>query len=375
MNILFLTSGHLPLDDRIFYHMAATLARNGRVVQITSSKADLVCEKEGISLNCFHGDDMSKRAKIREFTDRTLIFRPDVVICSEPLTLLAAKRYRKAYNNDLKIIYDITEWYPSKKNLGGYAISLRWFYFFVLLFFNIRASAYASSFIFGEWYKSRPYRIFFPKKPFTYISYFPHPDYITPLKPYLSDYKLKLTYSGRISIEKGFGNFFQVLHDLTTMNPDLKIEARVIGWYESEKDKNECDHILKTDNKALTVKRYDRQELHEFINLIKDTDIFLDLRADDLENQHCLPIKLFYYAHLGRPVIFSDLKSVRREVEIEKFGFLVPPKDTIAVSGKILEYINNKKLYHEHCINARELAENKYNWTLIEQKFVDFISC
>jgi Txe/YoeB family toxin of Txe-Axe toxin-antitoxin module len=171
MNISFLTSGHEPFDDRIYYHMARSLCDHNHNILIISSKRDLIEISDNINLNCFAGDNLIKRDKINQFTDRLSVFKPDAIICSEPLTVLAAKRYSKRVSKKIRIIYDITEWYPSKKNLKIYKYSTRWFFFIKLLLFNLWTASLADSFIFGEWYKSRPYRLLLPGKPFVFTSY------------------------------------------------------------------------------------------------------------------------------------------------------------------------------------------------------------
>jgi len=374
MNIAFLTSGHEPFDDRIFYHMARTLCNHSHNVLIISSKRDLNEVSKDIRLTCFAGDNLSKRDKINHFTQRLSVFKPDVIICSEPLTIVAAKQYSKRVNENIRIIYDITEWYPSKKNLGVYNYFVRWFFFQKLLFFNFWTASLTDSFIFGEWYKSKPYRFLFPGKSFIYITYYPDLKYIPYCKPDLQTGKLRLTYSGKISLEKGFGNFMIVIQKLIELKRDIDIEVKVIGWYENIREKEECGNILNRASRNISVKMIDRQDFETFIELIKETDIFLDLRSDDFENQHCLPIKLFYYAALGRPVIFSDLRAIRKEVEIEKFGFLVKPDDYDTMVKIISEYLNDSDLYYQHCINGRKLAENNYNWQRIESRFLKFIS-
>ena len=374
MNILFLTSGHFPMDDRIFYHMARSLHDDNHNVQIISSKIDLENNIDGIDLNCFAGDTYTKKNKINQFTIRISLFKPETIICSEPLAILSAGKYAKKQQKRVRIIYDVTEWYPSKKNLRAYGYMFRWFFFAKLMFFNLWVTRLADSFIFGEWYKSRPYRLIFPHKPFIFIPYFPNPEYIPYCKPALNRNKLNLSYSGKISLEKGYGNFFKVLHKISGLNRDLKVEVVIAGWYESQKDKNECENLFNYKNDNILIKRYEKQDFKNFINLLKDTDIFLDLRSSDFENQHCLPIKLFYYAHLGKPVIFTDLKSIRKEVEIEKFGFLTDPENTDQIVKFISDYLHNETLYYKHCQNARNLAENVYNWQKIESRFLNFIS-
>lgn len=374
MKISFLTSGHEPFDDRIFYHMARSLCDHNNNILIISSKRHLTDVSKGIKLDCFAGDNQTKREKINNFIERLSPFKPDIIICSEPLTLLAAKRYSKRLSEKIRIIYDITEWYPSKKNLRDYKNLIRWFYLIKLLLFNIYTASYADSFIFGEWYKSRPYRILFPRKGFIFTSYYPDLKYIPAIEPNLVKGKLRLCFSGKISLEKGYGNFIDVIQKLIELQKDIKLEIKIIGWYESEDDKTECRHLLNRLDQNVSVELFDKQSFEKFIELIKETDIFLDLRYNDFENQHCLSIKLFYYAALGRPVIFSDTKAIRKEVEIEKFGFLVNPFNYEAIVKIILGYLNYENLYYQHCINARNMAENYYNWEKIKPQFIKFIS-
>jgi glycosyltransferase involved in cell wall biosynthesis len=374
MNISFLTSGHEPFDDRIFYHMARSLCDYNHNVLIISSKRDMTVVSNNIKLNCFAGDNLIKKDKINHFTNRLSVFKPDAIICSEPLTVLAAKRYSKGVSKKIRIIYDITEWYPSKRNLKDYKYSIRWFFFIKFLLFNLWTASLADSFIFGEWYKSRPYRFLFPRKHFIFISYYPSLRYIPFCKPDLQKGRLKLCYSGKISMEKGYGNFISVIQTLIELKSDINIKVKIIGWFESEHDKEECGNLLNRLSGNISSEIFDRQDFENFLELIKETDIFLDLRDNDFENQHCLPIKLFYYAALGRPVIFTDLKSIRKEVEIEKFGFLVEPGNYVSIAKIISGYLNDEELYYQQCTNARKLAENNYNWRKIESQFIKFIS-
>jgi glycosyltransferase involved in cell wall biosynthesis len=374
MKISFLTSGHDPYDDRIFHHMARSLTDHFNSVEIISSKLLLETIADGITLNCFAGDELSKIDKINEFKERLSAFRPDVIICSEPLTVLAAKQYSGKQSGKKRIIYDITEWFPSKKNLIPYKLPVRWFFFLRLLLFNLWVSGYADSFIFGEWFKSRIYRFSYPGKSFIFTTYYPDLNYIPFCKPDLIEGKIRLTYSGKISLEKGYGNFFSVLKRLAELKSDLKIEVKIIGWYESNLDRKECRNLFTGVSRNITLTVLGKQEFKAYLGHIKETDIFLDLRSDDFENNHCLPVKLFYYAAMGRPVLFSDLKSIRKEVEIEKFGFLIRPDDTDRIVRLIIDYTENRELYMRHCMNARHLAENKYNWDRIKNRFLTFIT-
>ncbi len=371
--ISFLTSGHLPYDDRIFWHMGKTLSEAGYAVEIVSSRLFLKDSRYGISLRCFEGNNLSKKAKIEYYIEQLSEFNPDIIICSEPLPVLAGNSYRKRLRQNAIIIYDITEWYPSRKNLSPCKPFLKGIIFIKLLIFNLVASFLSDAFIFGEWYKSKPYKLLFPFKQFLFLTYYPDLDLFSQTEPDPPGEKIRLLYSGRISIEKGFGNFIDVIRKLSEVHNNLLIEVKIVGWYESDTDREHCQPLLKFQNNNISIEIKGRMPLREFLSEINETDIFLDLRKSNFESRRSLPIRLFYFAALGRPVIFTDLKSIRREVEIENFGYLVNPDKDDAVANIISGYIKNKDLYFEHCRIARKLAEEKYNWQQISPAFIRFI--
>lgn len=373
MRISFITSGHFPKDDRTYYNQARALAEKGKIVEIISSKTELQGTENNVVFNCFAGDNLSKKEKIARFAELLKISIPDIIVCQEPLTILAASRYRNQSDKKPKIVYDITEWYPSKKFLARYHFPSKIIHFLKLLFFNLLMAAKANAFIFGEWYKGQPYRFLFRRKKFIYSGYYPDLKYITHNEPKLEKEILHLSYSGKLSFEKGFGNFIETIRLLSEKRPEIKIQVKIIGWYENKKEQKQLEAIIDTLPRNISLSFYPLQDFRTFIKMINDTDIFLDLRSDDIENQHCLPIKLFYYAALKRPVIYTDLKAIRKEVEIDKFGYLVKPNEIGNISELILKYIDNVFLYKKHCNSARELAETKYNWDAIKDEFTEFL--
>jgi glycosyltransferase involved in cell wall biosynthesis len=373
MKISFLTSGHYYKDDRIFYHMARSLFAIGNKVEIISSKIDWKEISEGININCFDGEESLKKNKVDTFVSFLKKSDPDLIICSEPLPLIAAKEYKTKSVKKVKILYDITEWYPSKINLHTKKYPFKVVHFFKLLLFNIYASSKTDGFIFGEWYKSKPYRFLYRSKPFVYTTYYPDLNYIKSKEPDFDGRKINLCHSGKMSKGNGYVNFIKVVQKLSEIMPELLIEVKVIGWYEAEKDKEECERLLSNNSANINYTFYPKQSYESYIQLIRSTDIFLDLRSDDYEGQRSLPIKLFYYTALGRPVLFSDLKAIRKEVEIQEFGRLVRPKEIKEIAEIVKNYVLNKELYLLHCKNALTYAQKMYNWKKIEPAFLNFI--
>lgn len=369
--IAFLTSSHSPFDDRIFYHQAKSLSKTFRVV-IISSTEDITVIVGNISIVSDKSYDFDKKRKIEFFTQSLAKFNPKIIICSEPLPICAALKYKKEFQKKVKIIYDVTEWYPSKKNLEGIPTYKKILTFFKLGCLNVYSAARCDGFIFGEYYKSLPFRFLFSYKKWIIISYFPDLSYINYQESKLNPGKICLGYSGKISIEKGIKNFFAVATALKRKSPDTAVKLKIIGWFLNTNDKDTFEKLCK-EMKNIDIELLGKQDFEKFSDKLLDIDILFDLRELDFENNHCLAIKVFYYAASGKPVIYSDIKAIKRDIDVNKFGYFVNPTDSEKIADYVINYIEHPQLYINHSLVARKLAETDYNWGIIEPMFIDFI--
>lgn len=105
MKVLFLQSTHWANDDRVWYHQAATLQENG--IEIA------VCGKDKFADFQIDNNDAN------------------VIIADTPQALWKARKSKA------KLVYDITEWYPSKKNLRGLCRLHKWAKTMVLCLANL----------------------------------------------------------------------------------------------------------------------------------------------------------------------------------------------------------------------------------------------
>ena len=191
MKVLFLQSAHYANDDRVWYHQAAALQENGINVEVLGKD----------QLATFRADT----------TDA------DVIIADTPRALW------KARNSKTKLIYDITEWYPSKKNLrvNPFLIIPK----AILMCIASLWTGYRSdAFIFGEYYKSRPFRCLFPNKPYTYLPYYPDLKYISALPPRNITQCCKLLYAGPLTKEKGYFRVLEVINRVRALCPNTQIQ-------------------------------------------------------------------------------------------------------------------------------------------------------
>lgn len=367
--ILFLTTSHKYNDDRIFYHQALELKEQGFRVKIISLNSNYVGELDDIEIEAYSIIKKPIKDKIQKLVDIGINYQPGCIICSEPLAVVAANKIKKFHF--CSIIYDVTEWYPSRSMLVDIPIYKKPFSYIKFFGFNLWAGYLSSHFIFGETEKQRPLTLFFPFKKNLILPYYPATKYLVDSKHALQD-EIKLCFTGAISEEKGISNFFKVIEKLQNEH-QLNFSVLIIGKPINDEETYIFNsHLSKFPNLKITIK--EPTKFLEFSQSLAEADLCFDLRELNFENHHSLPIKLFYYMGSGKPVVYSKLKAIEKHLDVHQFGCLVDPKNTQEIVNCILNYTNNKDLYKQHADNARKLYLERYTWEKISDSFVDFVT-
>lgn len=361
--IVFLLTAHAADDERVWFHQTKSLQNAGEQVYVIAPKTNAVSAP---NILLYESAKYKRVGLMRYLASLLPDLQPDVVIGDTPMAVRAAQIYRRNSKSTCSILYDITEWYPSKKNLRWLSGVEKAFKFVAMSVFNWCVNGRTHGFIFGEEDKALPYKRLFPRKPFVITTYYPDLQYVDMLPPHELSHDLRLFYSGNLTEEKGFPNVLKAAVWIARFNPDVSVTLNV---FSSETLSQEPSL---PSNLRMNIAPY--QPFEQFCKLAAENDVFFDLRSTDAENHKCLPIKLFYFMAMGRPVVYSDLKAIRKGCpEIEQFGHLVRPNDAESIVDIVNAYVKNGELYQQHCARARQLAEQKYNWKAIETDFVRFI--
>jgi len=368
--ILFLTTAHKYNDDRIFYHQAKSLKNQGFEVEICSLCSDFVGNLEEITIKAFPVLQKSAKQKTDIFLKVCEDFQPDCIICSEPLAVISAKKFRK--KKKISIVYDITEWYPSFRMLQPYPFVLRFFHWIKFFLIQLYAGFCSTHFIFGEESKKFPLAYVFPFKKKLMLPYYPDEKYIEKNLRKLDPGKITLCYTGRISKEDGIGNFFKAADFFRKKNPDVQTSILIVGAPKRSEDETYFSDLLKFYNwENITIK--EPAPFQFFSKSFSEADLCFDLRENNSEYSKSLPIKLFYYIASGKPVIYTNLQAIEKHLDISKFGYSVNPEDDETIAKLISNYIKNPELYDLHAENARKEYEEKYSWKNIRNPFISFI--
>ena len=361
--IVFLLTAHAADDERVWFHQARSLQNAGGQVFVLAPKTNAVYAP---NILLYDSDKYKRIGLMRHLASVLLDLQPDVVIGDTPMAVRAAQIYRRKSKAACRILYDVTEWYPSKKNLRWLSGIEKAAKFVTMSVFNWYVNCRTDGFVFGEEDKALPYKRLFPRKSFVNTTYYPDLQFVDMFTPRELSQDLRLFYSGNLTEEKGFPNVLKAAVWIARFNPDISVVLNVF----SSETLSQVPSL--PSNLKLDLAPY--QPFEQFCKLAAENDIFFDLRSTDAENHKCLPIKLFYFMAMGRPVFYSDLKAIRKGCpEIEQFGHLVRPNDAESIVDRVNAYIKNGELYQQHCARARQLAEQKYNWKAIEANFVRFI--
>jgi glycosyltransferase involved in cell wall biosynthesis len=370
-HIVLLNTAHTSFDDRVFYHQAKSLYENGYRVSIISTMETMKDKKDGIRIFSRDFNVLSKKEKQQKITELLYAFIPDIVICDTPTAVLSAHKYSKEY--EIKIIYDVTKYYPYKSNLKNNRGLKKWVHCITAVLSNLYAGYLSNGFIFGEHYKSKIFRFLYWKKSFMYLPYFPDLKYITTIPARNIENSIRLFYGGSLHPKRGIQQVVQSTIKAAKRKPKTTFQLHLVCDISSEDNKLYLNKLTSKVPSNVEIHHKHLQPFSTFCQYITRMDIYFDLRTISREHSRSLPIKLFYYLACGRPVIYSKLKSITRFFPDISFGHLVKPSKTNAIADIIVNYINNRDIYAKHCQNALNLSKEKYNWSKIKNDFIRFI--
>lgn len=296
MKIVFLQLVHPETDDRIVHQMG-TLRKQGHA--------------------CVY-------ARTRSKNDGA-----EVIICDTPKAVLRNIGYGG------RVVYDVTEWYPSKKNLRPYSRWMRPFAAVAMVLLSVAAGICADRFIFGEKDKGKPFRWLFPWKKYVYLPYYPSRTLFEHVQARATHAPMKVLYAGPLTEEKGY---FRAVEAAKLAG----VELTVIG-----------------------PEQY--MPLDEFCHYISDFDVALDLRDRDAENRRCLPIKLFYYWAAGVMPIYSDLDAIRQHIPDAEEAMMLVKNEQEAVAA-LTRLMNDPMLVEQYRKKGMHLHQERYYWEHVEER-------
>lgn len=135
----------------------------------------------------------------------------------------------------------------------------------------------------------------------------------------------------------------------------------------------ELDEIKGSENMN-NIKTFTRKTMEEMSEILN----FCDVSLVTFTNLPILytnsPNKLFDTLSAGKPVIVNSSGWTKEMVETGGCGLYVDPKHSSDLAKNILYLKDNPEIVQEMGENARKLAENKYDKTILCKEFADIVN-
>jgi glycosyltransferase involved in cell wall biosynthesis len=369
--IALVTTGHPPLDERIYWKFGLSISSNGYETAILSSTENINTQKNNISIIGFKDDTLKRKAKLHRLYLLIYEFKPDLIICFEASAIIPAYKYKKSVNNKCKIVSDITEWYPENvafKKKGAFKYAT-----YVILFAaNILLANRCDFIIIGEKLKAGRYKLLAPFTPKAIIGYYPVLRLFKYSKPQKDQTAFTLCYAGLINFERGILTIVKVADIFAKMHKETNVKLKIFGKFQYAEEENKFNLLMK-EKKDITIERIDWTSYDNISDNLSDVNICLDLRKRNFIYNNSLPIKLFEYMACGKPFIYSDIKSIEEELNVNDFGVLVNPENLKEIVRAIENYYSDYELLIKHSQNCRNDIESGRKWETESIKLINII--
>lgn len=155
-------------------------------------------------------------------------------------------------------------------------------------------------------------------------------------------------------IYKGFETIFSTARILKSAGIDF--EWNVIGVSPNDNIIKTTENLLKTSHKNINVNLRGRKNAKEIIEILKDTDIYI--QASHIENS---PNNVCEAMLLGMPIIATMAGGTSSLLTDKKQGYLIQDGDPYSMAGAILHCIENYKEAIAYGANARQMAIKRHD--------------
>lgn len=369
--IAIVTTGHPAKDDRIYYRFAKSFQKAGMPVSIITTLEDIQENGETISIA---GSAKKAYCKKTLYIIRQLFTaKPDLILCAEVFAVFPAFMYKVLSGTQTTIHLDITEWYPEnilQKMPVLAAVTLKPFFYLMMIIAGLLIDGYIS----GENKKLNRWILLSPGKPHAVISYFPDLSHFPHYPASGTGETLHICFAGLFTEERGFFRFIEVLKKIAGKNPDKTFIGTAIGKFAALQDEKLFNNMITATPENCTVTLKDWVQYENLSEVYKAADIFIELRDDTFFYRNSLPIKLFEFMAMGRPVIYSENDAIKEVLDIEQIGAFVNPNAVEDVTSLLQRYIDHPALLRRQGDTARKLAVEKFNWSNEEKMLIDYIA-
>lgn len=357
--ICHITTGHSPLDDRVFYKEVNSLRRKYQNVSIIAPNRQNIKEKDGVKFYLYsetrYFSNIVKAYKLARTIRADLYHIHDFELL--PLAIILKYKYGK------KVIYDVHEtyyWFFIEFSKHSRIITL-----FPALFAQTLEWLGC---LFMDWVitvtpwlarKLRPYC-----KNLSVIYNYPVLSIFPENRINMEKYKDPIIlYHGHISPARNITVIVKAMKYVKEhfTNAKLLLVGNITGKYRAE-----LDSIIETEDLDGYIEFRNRIPFYEVPSLLKSTALGVSSMAPNGYFKRSIQIKPFEFMSMGIPVLGCRVPS--NEIFIEKIGsgLIVDPPTAEKLGEQIGRILGHLEIAEDMGRKGKRSVKQNYNWQKME---------
>lgn len=351
------SSVHVWTDTRIYYKEAQSLAENG--LQVEFYALDYPAEKREIrNLTMHYLPNLSRRSRIQHQRTLWKAFQKSRAAnfhFHDPELLFLAKKIKRKYGDQVKVVYDMHEHLPAAVRTKQW---LPKFLRPILSQIVTKVERYLMKSVDAVIFAEKSYRENYPTESFTKIDILNYP--ITPPVHNVKKNKIfTMIYVGGLTEQRGLFNMLNLAatlkekgvsdFQLKLIGPVLTAETKIKNFV---RKKHLEEHVVQFDRLPYTEIWQHYHTSHLGLCLLHPTPNNLNSRST----------KLFEYMAAGLPVLASDFSSFIEMMTTHKSGYTADPFDSSLLADLVCQVKNNPELAEQLGKNGEKAFFENYSW-------------
>ncbi len=367
-SVCLLTNVHHPLDQRIFYKQALSLAQAGhRVVVIGPGPAELAGCRDGVEIRtvpqprsawgrfCNLGRVLwaswGVRAHVYHFHD------PELLPVGLFLRLLGKQ-----------VCYDVHEYFPQVALVRAWVP--RWLRRPLAALVD-RAERLSARWLSGVVGVVEEQGDRFRHRPFAAVKNYPRLEWF-PIANGQPRTGPELIHVGSLSEDRGALLLLEIMRLLRQTHPQVRL-LTLGPFHTAHLESRFRDQMRAYGLEGRVECRTTTVPYQELGTLIRTSRIgLIPGQASPKNLTPFVPTKLFEYLACGLPVVASALPSIQGFYAVANWGILVDPADAAAHAHAIAYLLDHPEEARAKGAQGRKAVETHYNWAQEEQKLLAF---
>lgn len=181
--------------------------------------------------------------------------------------------------------------------------------------------------------------------------------------------KFIITYTGNVGPHRGVDTIVKGMQYLKDIGDCKLVVAGSMNEAVSHYLSGLCTEFEITEN----VRLLGYQPFSKFFSFMKNASINVIPHNSNPHTDHTIPHKLFQCMMVGRPVIVSSCKPLKRVVETVESGKVFLAGDSLDFASKVRELYNDQILAKKLASNGvKATLEGNYNWRIDAKTLVGY---